>query len=353
MSALPSLSIGSKFRIATLNVRGLSQITKRQELDELLSKKSIDVCCLQETKVATEDSIALRHGHLQLLGQEQGHHRGVGIWVSRRLMKGIQGYKQFGDRIFGVKILFKQEKSQPLVVVGAYGPTSQTCAKNPTVRDRFYSQLSAAVDYYPSRSLFYMAGDFNSKLGAGKVGHEVGRWGKGRQNENGKSLLNFCQQHGLVALNTLFQHHPKHITTWESSFKTDKNRTVRNQIDFVLGRIKQRRTVTQARAYHVPEISTDHRMVVATICSPQKVWFCNRSTRTKVIRLGEIRNDKDKQEQWRSVVSATVAAQEPTTWDEAASMLVEQGRKILGTEQRSKRTQTYFTDDPLVAQIGE
>ncbi|KAI8496762.1 hypothetical protein Bbelb_254170 [Branchiostoma belcheri] len=86
-------------------------------------------------------------------------------------------------------------------------------------------------------------GDFNSKLGAGKAGQEVGRWGKGRQNENGKSLLNFCQQHGLVALNTLFQHHPKHITTWESSFKTDNNRTA--------------------------------------------------------IGLDEIRNDKDKQEEWR------------------------------------------------------
>ncbi|KAI8496770.1 hypothetical protein Bbelb_254250 [Branchiostoma belcheri] len=116
----------------------------------------------EKTKVTTEKSIALRHGHLQLLGQEQGYHGRVGIWVCRRLMKGIQGYKQFGDR-----------------------------------------------------------------------------------------------------------------------------------------RIKQRRTVTQARAYHVPEISTVHRMVVATICLPQKVWFSNTSTRTKAIRLDEIRNDKDKQEEWK------------------------------------------------------
>ncbi|KAI8496692.1 hypothetical protein Bbelb_253470 [Branchiostoma belcheri] len=173
----------------------------------------------EETKVATEKSIALRHGHLQLLGQEQGYHRGEGSGAS---------------------------------------------------------------------------------------------------------------PHGSPA---------SRLTTTELY-----------EIDFVLGRIKQRRTVTHAQAYHVPEISTDHRMVVATICLPQKVWFSNTSTRTKAIRLDEIRNDKDKQEEWRSVVSA---AQEPTTWDEAASMLVEQGRKILGTEQRSKRTQTYFTDNPQVAQMSK
>ncbi|XP_078674907.1 uncharacterized protein LOC144912958 [Branchiostoma floridae x Branchiostoma belcheri] len=295
----------------------------------------------------------MRHGHLRLLGQDQGYHRGVGIWVSRWLAKGIQGYKQFGDRILGMKIGFKQENSQPLVVICAYGPTSQTCQKYPKEREKFYSQLAAAVDFYPSRSLLYLAGDFNSKLGAGRVGQEVGRWGKGRRNANGYSLLNFCHQHGLVALNTLFQHHPKHITTWESSFQTENNRTVRNQVDFVLGRISQKRAVTQAKAYHVPEISTDHRMVVATISSPRKMWFSKRASRAKNIRLEELRSSSEKQEQWNSAVSAAVTEQEPSTWDEAATLLVEQGKKIMGIEQRRKRSETYFTDDPLVAKMSK
>eukprot|EP00058_Branchiostoma_floridae_P000288 XP_002585776.1 hypothetical protein BRAFLDRAFT_111142 [Branchiostoma floridae] len=47
-------SIRFKIQIATLNVRGLSQISKRQELDELLARKRVDMCCLQETKVARE-----------------------------------------------------------------------------------------------------------------------------------------------------------------------------------------------------------------------------------------------------------------------------------------------------------
>ncbi|KAI8496702.1 hypothetical protein Bbelb_253570 [Branchiostoma belcheri] len=160
----------------------------------------------------------------------------------------------------GVKILFKQEKSQPLVVVGTYGPTSQTCEKNPTVRDWFYSQLSAAVDIYPSQSLFYLAGI------------SIPSWEQAKLDKN-------ASPHGSPA---------SRLTTTELY-----------EIDSVLGRIKQRRTVTHAHAYHVPEISTDHRMVVATICSPQKVWFSNTSTRTKAIRLDEIRNDKDKQEEWR------------------------------------------------------
>jgi len=108
---------------------------------------------------------------------------------------------------------FKEQNYQPLVVVCAYGPTSQTCPRYPEERERFYLQPSAAVHFYPSISLLYLAGDFMSKLGASRVGQVVRRWGKGRRNENGTSRLHFCQQHSLlVALNTLFQHHPKHIT---------------------------------------------------------------------------------------------------------------------------------------------
>ncbi|KAI8514506.1 hypothetical protein Bbelb_070970 [Branchiostoma belcheri] len=200
-----------------------------------------------------------------------------GIWVCRRLMKGIQGYKQWRPYL-GVKILFKQEKSQPLVVVGANGPTSQTCEKNPTVRDWFYSQLSAAVDFYPSRSLFYLAGI------------SIPSWEQAKLDKN-------ASPHGSPA---------SRLTTTELY-----------EIDSVLGRIKQRRTVTHAHAYHVPEISTDHRMVVATICLPQKVWFSMDPTHPHGRRRSE------------------------------------QGRKILGTEQRSKRTQTYFTDNPQVAQMSK
>ena len=64
-------SIRFKIQIATLNVRGLSQISKRQELDELLARKRVDMCCLQETKVAREVSLVMRHGHLKLLVQDQ------------------------------------------------------------------------------------------------------------------------------------------------------------------------------------------------------------------------------------------------------------------------------------------
>eukprot|EP00058_Branchiostoma_floridae_P000257 XP_002585745.1 hypothetical protein BRAFLDRAFT_111271 [Branchiostoma floridae] len=168
-------SIRFKIQIATLNVRGLSQISKRQELDELLARKRVDMCCLQETKVAREVSLVMRHGHLKLLVQDQC----------------------YGD-----------------------------------------------MAYHTS----------------------------------------------------------------ESSFRTENNKTVRNQIDCVLGRISQTRMVTQARAYHVPQTSTNHRMVVTTISSPRKLWFSKQATRAKTIRMEELRGSTDKQEQWRSAVSTAVMA---------------------------------------------
>eukprot|EP00058_Branchiostoma_floridae_P002599 XP_002588087.1 hypothetical protein BRAFLDRAFT_87604 [Branchiostoma floridae] len=106
---------------------------------------------------------------------------------------------------------------------------------------------------------------------------------------------------------------PEAYHTSESSFRTENNKTVRNQIDCVLGRISQTRMVTQARAYHVPQTSTNHRMVITTISSPRKLWFSKQATRAKTIRMEELRGSTDKQEQWRTAVSAAVMVQEPVT----------------------------------------
>ena len=56
----------------------------------------------------------------------------------------------------------------------------------------------------------------------------MGKYGKGKVNENGYELLEFCMRNELVLSKTTFQHKYKHITTWQcpensALFKTQKN----------------------------------------------------------------------------------------------------------------------------------
>ena len=56
----------------------------------------------------------------------------------------------------------------------------------------------------------------------------MGKYGKGKVNENGYELLEFCMRNELVLSNTTFQHKYKKITTWqcpENSALTQKWKT--------------------------------------------------------------------------------------------------------------------------------
>ena len=69
-----------------------------------------------------------------------------------------------------------------------------------------------------------LARDFNAKVG--KQRHtEIscsGKFSRGRTNNSGKTLIDFCSINYLFISNSAFQHPARHITTWESRIKVNK-----------------------------------------------------------------------------------------------------------------------------------
>ena len=51
---------GSYLSIITLNVNGLSALTKRQRLAEWIQKQDPYICCIQETHLETRDMYILK-----------------------------------------------------------------------------------------------------------------------------------------------------------------------------------------------------------------------------------------------------------------------------------------------------
>ena len=83
-----------------------------------------------------------------------------------------------------------------------------------------------------------IGGNFNAEIGK-RIGSEncISQWLRGRRNESGSKLAEFCEMSNKVITNSCFQHPSKHITTW---FQRRINPTTKifsntyNQIDYII-----------------------------------------------------------------------------------------------------------------------
>ncbi|KAL8586531.1 hypothetical protein ACOMHN_055235 [Nucella lapillus] len=75
------------------------------------------------------------------------------------------------------------------------------------VKEAFYRNLHNLIKQVDSRDTILILGDFSARVGrACEVWKGfLGRQGIGNYNSNGRLLLEFCPEHGLIMINILFQ----------------------------------------------------------------------------------------------------------------------------------------------------
>ena len=79
--------MGSYLSIITLNVRGLSALTKRQRLAEWIQKQNPDICCLQETHIKPRDTYRLKVRGWKMIFHANGDQKkaGIAILISEKI----------------------------------------------------------------------------------------------------------------------------------------------------------------------------------------------------------------------------------------------------------------------------
>ena len=120
-----------------------------------------------------------------------------------------------------------------------YAPTSQLVKDDVSVLESFYNDASAVFNELKNKSLVFLTGDWNAKVGNKMRQHAsdncIGSFARGVRNNSGQHLVNFCAASNLFISNTAFQHKVAHLTTWETkrahSKDLTKTITVYNQID--------------------------------------------------------------------------------------------------------------------------
>ena len=146
--------------IATLNVgsvRGQSN-----ENVEMLPRRLIDICCVQESRWRGESAqkIAGRNSYYKFFwkGDDSGS-GGVGVLVAGKWIDNVVSVVRHSTRLIMLQLLW--EKSI-INFVCVYAPQPELSAEE---KDRFYKQLFVLVtSIVPSETLL-IAGDFNGHVG--------------------------------------------------------------------------------------------------------------------------------------------------------------------------------------------
>ena len=91
------------------------------------------------------------------------------------------------------RLILVKLKAEPvdLVIIQVYMPTS---AHEDTEVEEIYNQLNDLIEEENGNENLIVMGNWNSVIGEGKDGKEVGAFGLGTRNERGERLTEFCQQ---------------------------------------------------------------------------------------------------------------------------------------------------------------
>ena len=135
--------------------------------------------------------------------QESLRRNGVAIMVNKRVRNAVLGRNLKNERMISVHF---QGKPFNITVIQVYAPTSK--AEEAEV-ERFYEDLQDLLELTPKRDVLFVIRDQNAKVGSQETPGVTGKFGLGIRNEQGQSLIEFCQENALVIANTLFQQHKR------------------------------------------------------------------------------------------------------------------------------------------------
>lgn len=240
-------------------------------------------------------------------------------------------------------------------IFNVYAPHSGITQNDKSKAKEFYRDLDKARKETKGSLVTLLAGDFNSKVGRKVNNHEscLGSYSRGRRNENGLQLVNFCETNELVIANSLFQHRACHITTWEGSRRINGElKPIFNQIDFIICSQKQKKIITNARSYSGMKLSTDHRLVIARLNLRKlyDIWdkLTKQNQKEKVINSDILEEAK---EEYERNVEKQLFDLEPQSinWNKIKEVIIEGAKATVGYKNRKKRNQKQ---DPQIKDLS-
>ena len=347
--------IKKHLRLAGWNVRTLLDRpgSKRPERQTALaarelSRYSIDVAALSETRLALSGSLVDQGYTFFWSGREEREKReaGVGFAIRNQIAQKLeQEPVAVSDRIITLRLPL--QGTVWATIVSVYAPTMT----NPDeIKEDFYQKLRETIREVPSTDKLIIAGDLNARVGdevenwPGVLGH----YGVGKCNTNGELLLALCSEYGLVITNTVFKHKHTHKTTWMHPRSKHWH-----LIDYVITRQRDQRDIVNTRAFRGADCNTDHNMVLSKIAfSLRKQVKKTGGQHRYNLNVARLKCDSVRKDFQRSM---TTSLQESTTgdsdvvgkWETLRDTVFNTAKEILGKPKRKHQDWFDETDEEL------
>lgn len=336
------------FRVGTLNVGTMRG--KASEVVETMTRRRVDLCCLQETRWKTGGVRRIEGKDSRYKFFWSGNDKstgGVGVLLAEKWWEKVFEVLRVSDRILLLKMIIGKVV---FTFVCVYAPQ---VGLSDAEKDSFYQKLQCVVAKVPSSEQFIICGDWNGHIGAESNGFEEVHGGQaiGQRNTEGERVLEFAVANELVVGNSWFKKKPRHLVTYQSGGAA-------TQIDFILYRRSFRKYVSNVKVILGEECASQHRLVVGDF----KVFIRPQPKRKFVPRLKVWKlRDPEKQTEFSEVFAAktqetgeTQASTVEEIWSTLKVSLLQVTEQVCGLSSKHQwRKQTWWWNDSVETAVQE
>ncbi|XP_047024179.1 craniofacial development protein 2-like [Helicoverpa zea] len=270
-----------KIRIASWNVGSMTG--RSAELSEVLHRRRINICCIQETKWKGSKSRNIGHNY-KLIYHGTRSQNGVGIVVDHDFQDRIVEVNRISERLISIK--FALDNQPCMNIICAYAP--QTGCSN-AEKETFWNEINDLLQSIPATESKYIGGDLNGHVGSRTFTYQRihGNWGYGNINPEGENILQFALTHDLAIVNTFFSKRPEHLVTYKSGGAC-------TQIDYILTDRHRLKTFRDCKVIPGEPLTSQHRVLVAEFEMPKPIKVKKRKDHPDTLaQTGTGRGAKD------------------------------------------------------------
>src|SRR5206468_106858 len=249
-----------KLRLGSINVG--TMVRRSGEVTEMIGRRQLDFCCMQETKwksgqVKILDGGEGRRYKIFYKGCKEGT-SGVGIMIAEKWWDKVVEVKYTNERMMLVRITVGKVI---INIVSAYAPHA---GRPDLEKEEFYYDMTRLLSGVRGDEKVFIGGDLNGHVGQESDGFEGvhGGNGYGMKNTEGEMVLEFAMFMELVVCNTFFKKDEAKKITYTSG--KDENMS-KSEIDYILVRKEALSMIQDVTVINGEECVKQHKLLLCKI----------------------------------------------------------------------------------------
>ena len=202
-----------KLRLGSVNVGSL--LKRSSEVAEMVGRRQLDFCCVQECKWKGQGARFLEGDGVRYkffwAGCKEGT-AGVGIMIAEKWIDKVVEVKRISARLMMLRITVGDKIVN---VVSAYAPQ---VGRSYSEKEEFWDSMMDLVTGVGDEESIFIGGDLNGHVGQDVDGFEGTHGGNGYEKRNleREMILEFARAMEMVVCNTLFKKEERKKVTYES-----------------------------------------------------------------------------------------------------------------------------------------